>query len=77
VIEANMHEAKTRLSQLVKAAERGEEVFLKRNGVRIAQIIPAPKRKFPFGFLKDKVAPIADDLLFNTSEEIIEEFTRL
>lgn len=72
-----MLEAKTRLSQLVEAAERGEQVFLKRNGVLVAQIVPVPPTKFPFGFLKEQVGHIPDSLLFNTSEEDIDEFTRL
>ena len=71
-----MLEAKTRLSQLVAAAERGEQVFVKRNGVLVAQIVPVPKTKFPFGFLKDKVGIIPDSLLFGSSEES-DEFTRL
>ncbi len=36
MIEATMLEAKTKLAQLVEAAERGEEAFLKRNGVLVA-----------------------------------------
>lgn len=71
-----MLEAKTRLSQLVEAAERGEQVFLKRNGVPVAKIVPLKKEKFPFGFLKDKVGPIDDFLLFNSNEEL-EDLTRL
>ena len=77
MIEANMLEAKTKLSQLVEAAERGEQVFLKRNGVLVAQIVPLPKGKFPFGFLKDQVGSVSDSILFHTSEEELVEFTRL
>jgi antitoxin (DNA-binding transcriptional repressor) of toxin-antitoxin stability system len=77
MIEANMLEAKTKLSQLVEAAERGEQVFLKRNGMLVAQIVPVPKKKFPFGFLKDKVQPVPDSLLFHSKEEDLEDFTRL
>lgn len=76
MLEANMLEAKTKLSQLVEAAERGEQVFLKRNGVLVAQIVPVPKGTFPFGFLKD-VGKIPDSLLFNSSEEDLDDFTRL
>ena len=72
-----MLEAKTKLSQLVEAAERGEQVFLKRNGTLIAQIVPIQKEAFPFGFLKDQVGSIPDSLLFNSSEEEFEDFTRL
>ncbi len=77
MIEANMLEAKTKLSQLVEAAERGEQVFLKRNGVLVAQIVSIPKAKLPFGFLKEQAGKITDSLLFNSSEEDQEDFTRL
>ncbi len=72
-----MLEAKTKLSQLVEAAERGEEVFLKRNGVLVAQIVLVPKRKLPFGLLKDQVGDIPDSLMFGSSAEDLDEFTRL
>ena len=71
-----MLEAKTKLSQLVEAAERGEQVILKRNGVPVAQIVRIPKTKFPFGFLKEQVGSIPDSLLFNDSEDF-DEFTQL
>ena len=77
MIEANMLDAKTRLSQLVEAAERGEQVFLKRNGKLVAQIVPLPKSEFPFGFLKNEVGTVEDSLLFNSGEDEFEEFTRL
>jgi antitoxin (DNA-binding transcriptional repressor) of toxin-antitoxin stability system len=77
MIEANMLEAKTKLSQLVEAAERGEQVFLKRNGVVVAQIVPAPKRQFPFGFLKDKIGETPDSLLFGMPEEEIDQLMKL
>ena len=77
MIEANMLEAKTKLSQLVEAAERGELVILKRNGVAVAQIVPAPKPEYPFGFLKGQAGPVPDSLLFGATEEEYGEFTRL
>ncbi len=72
-----MVEAKTKLSQLVKAAERGEEVFLKRNGVPVAQIVAIPKHKLPFGFLKNNAGDVPDSLLFSRTEEDLDEFARL
>ena len=72
-----MLDAKTRLSQLVEAAERGEQVFLKRNGVLVAQIVPMPAAKFPFGFLKEQVGSIPDTLFFNSSEDDRSEFTQI
>ncbi len=38
MITVNMHEAKTRLSELVKAAESGETVVLCRHGIEVAEI---------------------------------------
>lgn len=35
-----MHEAKTKLSQLVERAEAGEEVVISRNGKPVARLIP-------------------------------------
>jgi prevent-host-death family protein len=73
-MQVNMLEAKTRLSQLVDAAEHGEEVVIARHGVPVAQIVPIPKKKFNLGFLKGKVAPVDDSLLFAMSEEESERF---
>jgi prevent-host-death family protein len=41
----NVHAAKTRLSQLVARAERGERILIARNGKPVAQLGPAPKGK--------------------------------
>lgn len=35
-----MHEAKTRLSQLVERAEAGEEIVIARNGEPVARLVP-------------------------------------
>lgn len=40
MITANMHEAKTRLSQLVAAAENGEEVIICSKGQPRVRLIP-------------------------------------
>jgi prevent-host-death family protein len=40
-----MHEAKTRLSELVRLAEEGEEVVIERRGTPVARLVPEPKRK--------------------------------
>jgi prevent-host-death family protein len=41
----NVHAAKTRLSQLVARAERGERILIARNGKPVAQLGPAPRAK--------------------------------
>jgi prevent-host-death family protein len=39
-IQVNVQEAKTRLSQILAAAERGEEVVIARDGKPIARLVP-------------------------------------
>lgn len=41
VITVNMHEAKSRLSELVRMVEAGEQVVLARNGTPVVEIVPA------------------------------------
>jgi prevent-host-death family protein len=41
----NIHAAKTRLSQLIARAERGERIIIARDGKPVAQLGPAPKAK--------------------------------
>ncbi len=53
-ITINIAEAKAKLSALIEAAERGEEVILARAGKPVARIVPAvakPARRF--GVLKE------------------------
>jgi prevent-host-death family protein len=38
-MQVNMHEAKSRLSELVSAAERGEDVVIARNGAPAARLV--------------------------------------
>jgi prevent-host-death family protein len=40
MIQVNMHEAKTRLSSLVKLVEAGERVVIARDGVPVAELVP-------------------------------------
>jgi prevent-host-death family protein len=40
MLQVGMHEAKTRLSQLVECAEAGEEVVIARNGKPVARLVP-------------------------------------
>jgi prevent-host-death family protein len=41
ILTVNTHEAKSRLSELLRRVEQGDQVFLARNGVTVAQIVPA------------------------------------
>ncbi len=46
-MQVNMHEAKTRLSELVAAAERGEEVLIARDGKPAARLVAIVKEHPP------------------------------
>lgn len=53
----NMHEAKSRLSQLVEAIESGEkrEIMIARNGKPVAMLVPIPaKRPVRLGLARGK-----------------------
>jgi prevent-host-death family protein len=39
-MKVNMHDAKSKLSELVAAAERGEDVVIARNGTPVARLVP-------------------------------------
>ena len=47
MVVVNMHEAKTRLSELVRLVEAGEKVVLARNGTPVAELVraAAPKKR--------------------------------
>jgi prevent-host-death family protein len=57
----NMHEAKTRLSQLVAKVEAGEEVVIARAGKPVAKLtsVTAPERA-RFGFAKGTIEIVGD-----------------
>lgn len=61
----NMHQAKSQLSKLVAAAERGEEVVLMRDGVPIVRMVAyeQPRKKRIPGLLAGKV--FLDDSFFD------------
>ena len=52
----NIYEAKTRLSELVEKASRGEKVILMNRGEPVAMIVPfrPSRRERKLGFLKGK-----------------------
>ena len=61
--QVGMHEAKTKLSQLVERAEAGEDVVIARNGKPVARLVPiAPSSSFAgvYGALRGRIH-MADD----------------
>lgn len=72
-MQVNIYEAKTRLSELVEQARRGQIVVIAKSGTPMAKLVPldvAPKRKIKFGLMKGEFMetadfddPLPDDLL--------------
>ena len=72
-MQVNIYQAKTRLSELVEQAHRGETIVIAKNGTPLAKLVPldAPaKSKIVFGLMKGEIeiaddfdAPLPDDLL--------------
>ena len=55
-MKANMHEAKSRLSQLAEAAVNGERVVIAKTGEPYVELIPCrAEKRPPFGWLKDEI----------------------
>jgi prevent-host-death family protein len=46
-MQVNMHDAKTRLSELVAAAESGDEVIIARGGTPAVRLVPVCVRYAP------------------------------
>lgn len=72
VKEVNVHEAKTHLSRLLQAVERGEEVIIARSGKPIARLVPFMRAEGDrvlgldrgmFRVPDDFDAPLPDDVL--------------
>ena len=59
-VEVNVHEAKTRLSQLLAQVEQGERVVIARSGKPIADLVPHVDRPVRFGTAAGLVT-ISDD----------------
>ena len=45
----NVHDAKSNFSRLLDRVLEGEEVLITRNGLPVAELVPARKRRFPSG----------------------------
>ncbi|MGA8026565.1 MAG: type II toxin-antitoxin system prevent-host-death family antitoxin [Bryobacteraceae bacterium] len=74
-MQVNMHRAKTELSKLVAAAERGEEVIISRNGKPAVQLLPVRRRKVRFGALKGEVkVPKGDKWWQPMTDEEVDRF---
>ena len=72
-MQVNIYEAKTRLSELVEQAGRGETIVIAKSGTPVARLVPldaGARSTIEFGTMKgefeesdDFDAPLPDDLL--------------
>ncbi len=56
----NMHDAKTRLSKLIAAAEAGDEVVIARQGKPAVKLVPVRPPGFHFDALAHLVGTVPD-----------------
>jgi prevent-host-death family protein len=65
-----IHQAKTRLSQLIARAEAGEEIIIARGKEPVVRLTPlaAAKRRLTFGALKDQLK-VPDGFFFDPLPE--------
>jgi antitoxin (DNA-binding transcriptional repressor) of toxin-antitoxin stability system len=74
VITVNMHDAKTRLSELVKAVEeRNEVVVLCRDGQEVAEIRKRAKRRSVRDVTPDPRLHVAYDDAYDPAEPLSDE----
>ena len=72
----NIYEAKTRLSELVDQASRGETIIIAKAGTPLAKLVPlhhGPKRKIKFGLMKGEIE-ISDDFDDPLPEDVLAAF---
>jgi prevent-host-death family protein len=73
--KVNIHDAKTRLSQLVERAEAGEEIVIARAGRPVARLVPLarPGRTRRLGLLNGRFR-IPEEFNAPLPEEILQSF---
>ncbi len=73
-MQASVHEAKTNLSKLLEAVQRGERVIITRHGVPAAELVPAKKKRVKFGSLAGLVGEPPDEFFEPMSEEELRDW---
>lgn len=73
-MQASVHEAKTNLSKLMEAAERGERVVITRHGVPAVELIPAKKTTVQFGSLAGLVGEPPEAFFDPMTEEELRDW---
>ncbi len=71
-----IHEAKTHFSKLVRRAEAGEQIIVRRGREPVARIMPLPKQRGVrgFGSMKGRIWMVSDEEMKKVDEEIEQMF---
>lgn len=73
-MQVSVHAAKTNLSRLLEAVERGERVVIARHGVPAAELVPVQASEVKFGSLKGKLKPPPDEFLAPMDDEELDDW---
>ncbi len=73
-MHASVHEAKTNLSKLLAAVQRGERVIITRHGVPTAELVPAKKKGVRFGSLAGLVGEPPDEFFEPMTEQELRDW---
>ena len=58
--QVTIHAAKARLSRLIEAALKGEEVIIAKDGKPIVRLAPVQRRRFQVGILAGRLGTLPD-----------------
>ena len=77
VASVNIHEAKTNFSKLVRRAEAGEEIVVRRGQEPVARIAPLAKKRGGvrgFGSMKGEIWMVSDEEMKQVDREVEKMF---
>jgi prevent-host-death family protein len=75
-MEVSIYQARQKLSELVKRAERGEEITLTRHGRRVVQLVKVEPKKRELGGARGLIKEIDPDWWKPMTDEEVEAFYR-
>jgi len=73
-MRVSVYEAKSKLSEMIKKAESGEEVIITRNGIETVRLVPVAKRRKWVGMYKGQ-GEVLDSFFDPMDEETLAYFT--
>ena len=68
-MQYTVHAAKSQLSKLIEAAERGEEVIIARRDKPVVRLVPIVRRPIRYGVLAELAGSDPDDWLEPVDED--------